>query len=102
MSWEESDVSYVVSTIGLIIPFCITDGGVPISNALSASVTWVAQNGTQRALTLTTPVSAIFTYQTTIKDARTPHREQGYLMVSFGVNVFYTSSFTVNIVPHFT
>ena len=102
MSCEDSDVSFAVSTIGLIIPFVITDNGLPISNPLSANVTWIAQNGMQRSLTLLTPVSAVFTYQTTLKDSRLPHTEQGYLQVSFGTNVFYTSSFTVNVVPHFT
>ena len=102
MACEESDVSFAVSTVGLIIPFVVTDNGIPISNALSANVTWIAQNGVQRPLTLTIPVSAVFVYQTTIKDSRVPHTEQGYLQVSYGTNVFYTSSFTVNVVPHFT
>lgn len=107
MSCEESDVSFAMSTVGLIIPFVITDGidasgmPIPISNSLSANVTWIAQNGVQRPLTLTIPVSAVFIYQVTLRDSRTPHTEQGYLQVSFGTNVFYTSSFTVNVAPHF-
>ena len=101
MSCESSDVSYAVSTIGLIVPFVITENGYPISNALSATVTWVAQNGVQRPLTLVTPVSALFIYQVALRDSRVPHTEQGYLQVSYGTNVFYTSSFTVNVVPHF-
>jgi hypothetical protein len=102
MACNDSDVSYAVSTVGLIIPFCITDNGFPISNALSASVTWVTQGGQQRPLTLTTPTSAIFTYQVSGRDSRTTHTEQGYLMVSFGTNVYFTSAFTVHVVPHFT
>ena len=103
MSCEESDVSFAVGTIGLLIPFIITDpaGGDPLSNALSANVVWIAQNGIQRPLTLLTPASAVFVYRVVLRDSRIAHTEQGYLQVSYGPNVFYTSSFTVNVAPHF-
>lgn len=102
MSCEESDVSFAVSTIGLIIPFIVTENGYPISNAVSANVTWIAQNGVTRPLTLSIPVSAVFVYQVSLADSRIPHLEQGYLRVSYNTTVFYTSSFTINVVPHFT
>jgi len=98
----EADISCTISTVGLLIPFVLTDPiGTPISNALSANVTWISQDGKQRPLTLTIPASAVFVYTTSIADTRSPHHEEGYLAVSFGSNVFFTSSFTVNVLPHF-
>lgn len=97
----DADVSCTVGTIGLVVPFVVTDGGYPISNAISAIVTWLAQDGKQRPLTLNTPVSAEFIYIMSAWDTRAPHREEGYLRVSYDTNTFYTSFFTVSINPHF-
>lgn len=96
-----ADISCAISTVGLLIPFTITENGVPISNALSATVTWVAQDGRRRPLTLNVPASAEFIYVTSSWDTRSPHVEEGYLQVSFDSNVFFTSFFTMNVVPHF-
>ena len=100
---NESDVSFVVSTIGLILPFVVTDKvtGLPISNAVSANVTWVAHNGVRRPLTLDVPVSAVFVYTVSAMDFRTPHREVGRLLVSYGTSEFWTSHFTVAVHPVF-
>ena len=101
-----AQVSFVVSTVGLTIPFAITEGvdvngiPMPISNALNATVTWISQDGRQRPLTLLTPVSAVFVYEMSAQDWRSPHYEQGQLRVSIGTAVFWTSSFTVQISPH--
>ena len=97
----ESDISFAVGTIGLVIPFVLTENGYPISNAASATVTWVSTNGQRRPLTLTTPISAVFTYTVSAHDWVSPRREKGYLLVSFGTNVYPSvSGFTVNVVPH--
>lgn len=96
-----SDVSFYVGTIGLVLPFVVTEHGLPISNAQSATVTWVNNRGIQRHLTLTSPVSAEFCYSTSAGEFRTPHIEEGYLQVSFYTNRFYTSAFSVNIIDHF-
>lgn len=96
-----ADISCAISTVGLYIPFVLMENGVPISNAISANVIWISQDGKQRPLTLFVPASAEFGYVTSSRDTRTPHYEEGYLQVSFGTNVFTTSSFTVNIVAHF-
>lgn len=97
----DADVSCTVGTIGLVVPFVITENGVPISNAVSCVVTWVSQDARLRPLTLNTPVSAEFIYVMSAWDTRAPHREEGYLRVSFDQNVYATSFFTVQIVPHF-
>ena len=107
----DAEVSFVVSTVGLVIPFVLTEftgtsdvyGTAifnPISYAGSATVTWIAANGVHRVLTLTTPASAVFTYTISQSDYQSPRREQGQLMVSVGTTVFYGSSFSVNVVPH--
>lgn|SRR3990167_5089106 len=100
-----AEVSFVVSTVGLTIPFVITEPNefgsyVPISNALSSTVTWHANDGRRRALTLTTPVSAVFTYTVSARDWMTPHTEVGRCFVSFGTNGFWTGKFGVTITPH--
>lgn len=100
-----SDVSFVVSTVGLVIPFAITEPNengsyVPISNALSANVTWIANDGRKRVLTLMTPVSAVFLYTVSARDWMTPHTEVGQCFVSFGTNGFWTSTFSVRVLPH--
>lgn len=97
----DADVSCTVGTIGLVVPFVVTNYGVPISNALSCVATWVGQDGKLRPLTLAVPVSAEFIYVMSAWDTRAPHREEGYLRVSFSENVFNTSYFTVNISPRF-
>ena len=95
----DSDISFAAGTIGLVLPFILTENGYPISNAISATVTWMASDGQQRPLTLASPISAVFTYTVSANDWRTPRRETGYLRVSYGTNVYPTvSSFTVHIV----
>lgn len=96
-----SQISFVVSTVGLQIPFVIMNEGQPLSNALSASVTWIGHDGRHRSLVLTSPVSSEFTYILSAHDFRSPIHTQGYLSVSFGTNIFYTSSFDVNVHGHF-
>lgn len=107
----DAEVSFVVSTVGLVIPFAITESiGVsdiygnalfaPISYAQSATVTWLAANGVQRLLTLSSPPSAVWTYTISAMDYQAPRREQGQLRVSVGGTVFWSQTFSVNIVPH--
>lgn len=102
-------VSFAVSTIGLIIPFCLIDpllsgmsSGTPISNAVAiTSAIWVAHNGRRRPLVLSQAMSATFTYQISSVDSRTPHIEEGYIEVHFAENTFHTSTFQVNVYQHF-
>lgn len=103
-----AEVSCAVSTIGLVVPFVLIDpvgsggSGIPLSNAVSiTSVVWVAHNGKRRALALSQPISATFTYTMSAGDTRMPHIEEGYLEVAFGTNLFCTSTFSVNIFQHF-
>lgn len=94
----EADISFAMGTIGLVIPFVITENDLPISNAISAVVTWVASDGQRRPLVLLTPISAVFAYTVSANDWQSPRRETGYLLVSFGSHVFPSvSSFTVNV-----
>jgi len=103
MSLVQSDVSFTLGTVGLVLPFVVTDKatGLPISNALSATVTWVAQNGVRRPLTLEVPASAVYVYTVSAGDFRTPRREVGRLFVDYGVTEFWTSNFTVAVHPVF-
>lgn len=95
----DADLSFAVGTIGLTIPFIVTENGSPISNAVSANVTWIGSDGQERHLTLETPISAVFTYLLSSGDYRVPRRETGYLLVSYGSHVFPSvSSFTVHVV----
>ena len=94
----DSDISFALGTIGLVIPFILTENDTPISNATSATVTWISMSGQHRPLTLVTPASAVFTYTVSAEDWRTPRREIGYLLVSYGTNVYPSmSNFTVNV-----
>lgn len=99
-----SEISFVVSTVGLVIPFSITEPNefgsyVPISNALSATVVWRSNDGRQRPLTLLTPVSAVYVYTVSARDWMTPHTEVGQCFVSYGTNGFWTQPFSVRILP---
>ena len=107
----DADVSFVVSTVGLVIPFALTEAigvsdiygsaiFVPISYAQSATVTWINAQGVNRLLTLSSPPSAVFTYQISAFDYQAPKREQGQLRVSVGTTVFFTNTFSVNVIPH--
>ena len=107
-----AEISFAVSTVGLVIPFILTEyTGVsdvygsavyaPISYALSCNVTWIANNGTHRTLTLSNGPSAVFTYTISSFDYQAPRNELGQLRVSVGTNVFWVASmFTVNVFPH--
>jgi len=104
----EAAFSCFVSTVGLVLPFVLVDPplapateGATISNAESAVVTWINQQGLRRALTLSYAASATFTYVLSMADTRSPHVEAGYLEVRFGTNVYPTSHFLLNVVPHF-
>ena len=107
----DADVSFVVSTVGLVIPFTLTEftgvsdiyGSaifVPISYAQSATVTWINAQGVHRVLSLSSPPSAIFTYTISAFDYQAPKREEGQLMVSVGGTVFFSSKFFINVTPH--
>lgn len=100
--------SCFVSTVGLVLPFILTDPpfvegttGLAIPNAESATVTWWTHAGVHRLLTLSNAESAVFTYTVSIQDTRSPKLEEGYLAVSIGTAVFYTSSFLFRVNPHF-
>jgi hypothetical protein len=100
--------SCFVSTVGLVLPFVLVDppvapatAGEPISNAESAVVTWINQQGLRRSLTLSYSPSAVFTYTLSMGDTRSEHQEAGYLEVRFGAAVYPTSSFLLNVVGHF-
>ena len=96
-----AEVSFVVSTIGLVIPFVVQEQGVPVSNALSAIVTWIAEDGRHRPLTLLTPTSAVFIYTLSAFAYQTPRHETGQLRVSYGTNEFWTvSMFSVRVIGH--
>lgn len=109
---SEAQVSFAVSTVGLVIPFVLTEYTgtsdaygtamfAPISYAQSATVTWINPTGTERALTLTTPASAVYTYTISAFDYQAPRTELGRLRVSVGTTVFYTSAFLVRVFPRF-
>jgi len=96
------------STVGLVLPFVLVDPpvapatqGEPISNAESAVVTWINQQGLRRVLILSYSPSAVFTYTLSMGDTRSPHFEMGYLEVAFGASKFPTSAFALNVIPHF-
>jgi len=104
----EAAFSCAVSTVGLVLPFILTDPaspdgttGGPISNAQSAAVVWISHRGLRRNLVLSNPASATFTYVVNMVDTRSPHIEEGYLEVTIGGAVFLTSHFAFNVTPHF-
>lgn len=105
---SDAAFSCAVSTVGLVLPFILTDptsadgtAGAPISNAQSATVVWLNQRGLRRNLTLSAAASATFTYIVSMGDTRSEHLEQGYLEVTIGGAVFLTSHFAFNVTPHF-
>ena len=104
-----AEVSFPVSTVGLIVPFVLTNEGFSgnvgslVSNAISiTSCVWISERGVRRALTLSQSVSATFTYTISAGDSRFPHVEAGYLEVVYGGNVFFgVSSFLMVVHQHF-
>ncbi len=100
---EEHAISLAQGTIGLVIPFVITDPGTstPISNAGSASITWINPLNFRRPLVLSSVGSAVFTWTITAQDSRLARIEDGVLAISFGTNLFYSSSFQMSVHPRF-
>lgn len=104
----EAAFSCFVSTVGLVLPFVLTDPalgwastGLPISNAESATAVWINTQGFRRVLTFSNADSAVFTYVLSQQDTRSPHIETGYLEVTIGGAVFPTSTFVFRVNPHF-
>lgn len=98
-----ADVSFPAGTIGLVIPFVLEDNGAPLSNAQSATVTWLGDDGSARLLSLASAVSAEFTYVTSATEFTFPTQFKSVLRVSFGGNVFYApadGSLSVRITPN--
>lgn len=100
------DIAVAVSTVGLVVPFILTDpalsgaSALPISNAGSVTCTWMNPYGVARALTLSQTLSATFAYTLSTGDTRVPHLEEGWLRVSLGSATYFTSAFTMIILPH--
>lgn len=106
--YGDAAFSCFVSTVGLVLPFVLLDPpasegvtGTPISNAESAVVTWINQQGVRRSLAYSNQEMALFTYALSMGDTRSPHIEQGYLQVSLGGAVYMTSAFLFRVVDHF-
>jgi hypothetical protein len=101
-----AQISLFVGTTGVVLPFVLTDrplsaggSGAPISNATSLTVTWINTQGGSRTLSLSNAASGVFTYTVSAGDTRSPHSECGYLQVSNGTARYFTSSFTMRVVP---
>ena len=95
-----ADLSFAAGTTGMLVTFVVRDGGVPISNATSATVTWMAQDGRRRPLALADATAATFTYTLSAGDYPVPRYETGQLRVSIGTNVLWQGPFTVRVMPH--
>ena len=102
------DITFPVGSVDVEIPFVMAQRDasgalVPIPDALTATVTWVAADGTQRPLTLIAPSSAVFAWYTTAREFVTPHTEVGRCRVNFPSGaVFWTNTtFTVEVTARF-
>ena len=93
------DVTLTIGSVDVEIPFVIADAsGVAIPDALAATVTWVSPSGQERPLTLLSPLSAVFAWNTLATEFTTPHTEIGRCRVSFpGGGRFWTTPFTVAV-----
>ncbi len=104
--WQPT-LTFPVGSIGTILPFVITvpDGvgsSVLLSNAASATVTWIGPGGVNRVLSNVGPPSAAFQWTVSAKDFPTARTEVGRCRVSTASgSVFYTSMFTVAVTAQF-
>ena len=92
-------LSFSAGTIGLQVDFAIQEQGEPLADATSATVTWMAQDGRNRLLTLTNDPDAIFSYILSAGDYPSPRYETGMLRVSIGSTRFWQGPFTVAVLP---
>ena len=93
-------LSFVAGTVNLQLPFVVTDPyGDLLTNATSATVTWLAEDGRSRPLTLVGATSAVFAYTLSASDYPGPRYERGQLRVSIGVSVYWLPVFTLAATP---
>lgn len=92
-------VSFMAGTVGLQLDFAVLEQGQPFQDASSATVTWIAQDGRNRLLTLTDDPNAIFSYILSAGDYPSPRYETGMLRVSFESTRFWQGPFTVAVTP---
>ena len=100
-----ADQMFTAGQTNLLIQFCIQqdDGSgtgtlVPIPDANTATVTWVAANGQRRLLSLVTPASAIFGWVTSAGEMNRAHSETGrcYVQPASGGG-YYTQPFVITV-----
>ena len=95
-----ADLSFVAGTVNLQLPFVVTDPyGAVLANATSATVTWLADDGRSRPLTLVVATSAVFAYTLSARDYPGPRYERGQLRVSIGISTYWLSAFTLAVRP---
>ncbi len=93
-------LSFVAGTVNLQLPFVVTDPyGDVLTNATSATVTWLAEDGRYRPLTLVVATSAVFAYILSGSDYPGPRYEHGQLRVSIGISTYWLPAFTVAVMP---
>lgn len=96
-----ADFSFYAGIANFRLPFVVTDPyGTLLSNATSATVTWLAGDGRRRPLTLAAAVSAVFAYTLSLGDYPGARYERGQLLVSIGTSAYYLPPFTVQVLPH--
>lgn len=94
-------ITIPVSTVGLVIPFVLTENAVAVSTASAMSVTWISHDGRQRPLSLLCAASAVFSYVVSGSDSARLGLSRGYLQVSVGTQIYFTAShFTWEVVAH--
>jgi len=99
-------ISLVAEQIGDVLTFTVIsaapNGGADTPLNLSgATVTWMANNGVNRVLTIASAGSGTATYTTSAADFPHPTRQTGQLRISFTSTRFFTRpAFDLVVMPN--
>ena len=102
-----ADLSMYAGNIGDTLQFIVqsapptAEGSATVYNLSGAVVTWLAEDGIARPLTIASAASGVVTYTTSAGDFPSPLTQRGQLRVSAGTGRFYSSYFTVQIYANF-
>lgn len=102
-----ADLSLFAGNVGDVLQFIMhsapptAEGSATVYNLSGAVVTWLAEDGVQRALTIASAASGLCQYTTSLGDFPSPLTQRGQLRVSAGTGRFFSSHFSVQIHPNF-
>lgn len=95
-------LSLYAGAVGDVLDFTVLSGdGVTVLGLSGATLTWLAEDGRNRTLTVQSYASGVARYTTSLTDFPAPCMQRGQLLVSLTSGQrLYTQMFVLTATPH--